>query len=257
MLQLKRTHKQAKEIIRRLKKSKKPFTFEIQNDTWKIKTKDSVVSTQFSNYSIDDINFIRMLKEYIIKNGTHLNCKKRISKKSPVYYQYSKNISPGMSFDKIINVDINSAYWETANMLKLMSTELYKKGLTLKKQTRLAAIGSLAKTVLVYEFDGKNDSFVTKIKNHETEFLWNIISGIVGELLIKAAKAAGNDFLFFWVDGIYLKGNAVNKVIDVFQKAGYQSKISTIESMQVFENKIIINGKQGDKTTEKPFPYRK
>lgn len=257
MLQLKRTHKQAREIIRRLKKSKSPFTFEIQNDTWKIKTNESVVSTQFSNYSIDDINFIRMLKEYIIKNGTHLQHKKKHRKQKPVYYQYSDKLESGMHFEDIVNIDINSAYWETANKLNLMSRELYLKGLQLKKQTRLAAIGSLARKKIVYQYDGTKDSFVTEIRNEETEFLWDVISGIVGDLLIKAANISGNDFLFFWVDGIYIKGKSVNKIASVFEKAGYQYKISQIEFMHIYDNKILIQGKEGDKKNEKPFPWRK
>ena len=135
-----------------------------------------------------------------------------------------------------------------------------------RKQVRLAAIGSLAKKRKVYTYDGVHERQLEVIRSEKTEVLWDVICNKVGQCLVDVARACGDDFIFFWVDGVYVHKRATKKVVALFKKWGYESKVNELKSIDVTEKNIFVNLsnpeiylKNGVEMTKirKPFPMRR
>lgn len=243
------THDQVRSCIRQYMKHGVPFRYEIQNETISIKSPCGSYTSRGGDYTIDEINFIKKVKQHVIKNEIHLGFNR--PKKKIAYFLYGKSLKPGAVFLDCVNIDLTAAYWTTAYRLGIITPQIYKEGNRHRKQIRLSAIGSLAKKKRVYEFDGKKQ--VSKhIFRSPTDHLWDVICQEVGSVLIKSAIKCKNDFLFFWVDGIYIKGSRVKEVESMFSIHGYESKSNKIKKIEVTDRNILVD--TGEKI--KPFVFR-
>ena len=241
-----------------------------------------------SAFPANELHFIKSVKDYVVKNKTYQKVRnyfrKDGSEKRIKYFYYNKTVKPGDIFEGCYEVDIKNCYWDTAYFhYNLFSKEIYEKGLTVSKKSRLAAIGAFAKIQLVVEFDGKNQKKLPNIRSKKTEFLWHTICHKIGKTIYKSSKLATDDFLFFWVDGVFLKSKSQVKTLQKFlKKNGYQSSVSycewikfennglTVKSIEkgkwvIEKERIPFIGKDGKKYVrikehkvwkdERPFPY--
>ncbi len=243
------THSQVRSCINQYIKLGIPFIYEIQNETITVKSPAGSYNSRGGDYSIDEVNFIKKVKQYIVKNNIHFDYDK--PGKDVPYFLYGKNLKQGSVFDSCINIDLTAAYWTTAYKLGMITSQLYKEGNKHRKQVRLSAIGALAKKKRVYEFDGKTQTSKT-IHRSETEHLWDVICMEVGKVLIKASIKCKEDFLFFWVDGIYIRGKSAATVESIFGNMGYKFKTKKINKIEVTERNLLVHadGKI------KPFVFR-
>lgn len=144
------------------------------------------------------------------------------------YYQLDlKNFNTKNNFiPTIYNIDIKAAYATALLNKKYIDAVLYNKIMTLPKLDRLAIVGMLATKKNIYEFkDGEEINYFTEFWDGtgEARKIFFEASKIVDELLIDCRKIAGGDFLFFWVDGIYLKtGNKINEICEHLTAAGFK-----------------------------------
>ena len=110
-----------------------------------------------------------------------------------------------MEFEDCIEFDINKAYYNVAYKLGYIGKEFYEKCLGLEKFTRLALIGSIATQKYVYHFEkGKCEEYEIN-KDERLRRVWFHIVSVVDDCLFAFAKLAGDNFLMYWVDGIYLQ----------------------------------------------------
>jgi len=107
-------------------------------------------------------------------------------------------------YPEIINVDIKNAYPQTLfnfgclteNTFNYLNTEI-------NKIDRLKAVGMIATNKIIYEFKkGKCFNSYTK-SNKENRNLFKAVCFEVGKNMNDCAQLIKDDFLFFWVDGIY------------------------------------------------------
>ena len=255
-------------MIKQMVKQRVPFVLRQTNQRMELKSELGNYSNIESEFPASELNFIQSVKKYILANGlehTIVNkFKRKEDKKKIKYYMYSRKLKPGMTFSNCYEIDLNSAYWNTAHQLGLLSDALYQKGKTVSKISRLAAIGSLAKKVKVYEFDGKEQKLKKIIRSEETEFLWDTICYTVGEVMKEVSKACGDDFVFFWTDALFIKPNSVNLAKQVFKAAGYDFKMEKVDLIQVTDQHLIVTGKgktqivNGEKVfvNKRPFPFQ-
>jgi len=103
----------------------------------------------------------------------------------------------------------------------------------------LVALGSLAKSVDVYKFSRKKLKFIKPIKS-DTEKLWVEICAVIDDLMGEIKKDCGEDFIFYWVDAIFVKVSAVNKVKQILKKHGYSYKTNKITKIKCKYNKAIV-----------------
>ncbi len=185
--------------------------------------------------------------------------------KKVLYFKYNPRLKPGDTVNDCINIDIDSAYWNTAHYFNLISDDIYNRGLQHRKQVRLSAIGSLAKKKRVYQYDGIKQRLVNIQKNENTFFLWDLICDHIGEVMGNIQKQCKNDFIFFWVDGIYVKKGAQKKVESLLKKEGFNCKSERLKSIEITERNTfvhLINPKKRIKDKKEtevwslPFPFR-
>lgn len=268
---MKASHDQIINTIDWYIKRRIPFDYELQNETITIRSKFGSYTTANFEYTIDELNFIKKVKHSIISNGLYEMYKGRYQSERSIkgikYYMHSRKLRPDDVFTNIMNVDLDSAYWETAYKYNLLSEEIYREGLKVRKQVRLTAIGSLAKKTRRYKFDGKKQKKLDPKRSEFTEMLWSLICDHIGKLITSVVKECEKDFVFFWVDGIYVRPGAEKKVQRLFKKAGYNSDIALCETVQITHRHIwvtciekkkikIIDGKEMEIDTW-PFPFRK
>ncbi len=226
------THDKARATISFYLKHKIPFKYEIQNETITITCKLGSYSTFAKTYTIDEINFIKKVKQHIIKNELNLPYLDATPGKVK-YFMYGDALKDGAKIGDMVNIDISSAYWETANAMGLFSDAIYEQGNKIRKQARLAALGSLAKKKRIYEFDGKVQIKHPIKRSEQTEKIWDVICEKVGQVLTDAANACGKDFYFFWIDGIYVKKRAMETVTSVFKQHGYGYKVNEYKEITI------------------------
>ena len=217
-----------------------------------------------------ELSFIKSVKHNIIKNEIYNdipnNFKTEKDKDKIKYVSYNKKYDTGDYIENVKEIDLKSAYWETSNYTGLLTPEIYLKGGEVSKQSRLAAIGSLAKKVKTISFDGRKESYDGIKRSELTEFLWDVISHKVGQVMLKGVKASKNDYLFFWVDAIFVRGESVDRIVKLFADLGYNSSVHHCEWVKFEDDTIVVHseakGKYKERNGEKvwiakrPFPFK-
>lgn len=151
-------------------------------------------------------------------------------------YAFNRKVLDIMNYDagtvhKIKNVweaDITKAYYKTALNLNLITEEFYNKCLQIPKNDRLRLIGSIAtfKTIQYYEAGILNEDATEIIENEDLREAWFKICSYVDEAMQLFKAALKDNFLFYWVDGIYFRG--FDTVEDFVKKAGFDNNIDFI-----------------------------
>lgn len=134
-------------------------------------------------------------------------------------------------------VDISGAYWAMAK--QFIPDNVYQRGLTVSKKTRLAALGALAKTTTDMYFDGK--TFVNTCTHTETtRDLFFYCALKVGEIMNMLRIMCGYS-LFYWVDAIFTKNEKdVQYIFAALQNLGLDGKQFLCERITADDNKILV-----------------
>lgn len=198
--------------IRGLKIGKQDFKVVCTNRTTRIFTKDATyVYGCGGGLSFIQLNrFVRMkaeAKRNIAEKDLAFPKKEYTDVK---YFNYTPkllSLGVGEVLDQCTSFDVNMAYYNAAYNLGIIGDEFYRECQDLDKPDRLMLIGCLAtkKRHSVY-VSGHLVARPYSVYNEELRSAWFNIVANVNECLESFANAAGNRFLFYWVDGIYLIG---------------------------------------------------
>jgi hypothetical protein len=213
-------------------------SYELYSAVWNCKTFRK-------GFTPEDLQFIKKVKKYARNPEIIMKYIDKDYQEKPIeYIKVNENVKVGDRFDNVICVDINSAYWVTAFQLGIIDEPTYQKGKKIDKIVRLASLGSLAKKTETFEFDGERMIQKTVERSHETENLWFAICDKVGSLMSNLSKKIGNDFITYWVDGIYFVNTPENyKIItETFKAEGYACKIEQVSSIVFNESDFVITG---------------
>lgn len=259
-------------------KHKIPFLLYQTNESLLLESKLGRYTNLESKFPAKEIWFIGAVKKYIVDNELYKkvknNFRRKDSKSKIKYFSYNRKYKPGDVFEDCYEVDMKQAYFETAYKMKpaLIPDHLYKRATNpdapdkpISKRVRLAAIGSLARTRRRVRFDGTKQIQLKPERQKKTEFLWDTICYRVGKIMSKMAKQAGDDFIFFWVDALFVKESALKRVTEMMKKAGYNYSVTKVKKITFREKDILVDGKVKrvkDRATkrwvnknERPFPY--
>ena len=60
--------------------------------------------------------------------------------------------------------------------------------------------------------------------------------------MLNVSEAIGNDFIFYWVDGIYCKNTSENlsMVSSAFMDAGFTSKMEIVKKIEFFDDSFVV-----------------
>lgn len=219
------------------------------------------VRTNNESLPLGQLIYIQLVKKYILKNGLEKKIPK-IDKKNIKFYVYSEEVRVGAIFKNCFELDLSSAYWETANKLGLISPDLYAKAPTinpvtnepyLSKRVRVACIGSLAKVERKFTFNGKRLITHKPIRSIDTEHIWDYVCYKTGKVMMEAAKVAEEDFILFWTDAIFVTSEKAKRAVEkVFKQAGYDFKLKLpVKRIEFTEREILITNSEKIRS----FPY--
>lgn len=241
-----------------------------------------------AKFPSDELSFIKSVKQYVLKNNIHEKIPNEFTteedKKKIRYFHYDRKFKPGDVITGYGEVDMKSAYWITSFNEGVIDKKIFdtgNNGLTTKsgkhidisKKSRLAAIGSLAKRSRKYEYTGTGKEFAhPAVTSVDTEFLWDTICYKTGNVMAAVMEELGDDFGFFWVDAMFVKKEAIEKVKKLFKKYGYESSVYNCEEISFHDRKIVVKSKDKGKwvkrrnhetkkmeriwTDLRPFPYQ-
>jgi hypothetical protein len=245
-------------------KYKIPYTLEIKGTRHIFKSRRGEYMSMSSEFPAKELSFIKSVKENVIKNQLYLEIpnkfKSERSKNKIKHYSYSKKYKSGNFISNVVEIDLKRAYWDIANNMNILDNEIYLKGKeeVVSKQSRLAAIGSFAIKSRILGFDGEKETNSGIIRSKLTEFIWDTISYRIGKIMKQAEVIAGNEFIFFWVDAIFVKKGSEKKIVKLFSDLGFSSSIYHCEWVKIKENKIYVHSEEHKKKDKdnliRPFP---
>lgn len=228
--------------------NKLPFTFvssgssnELYSYAWNFKSLDK-------SFDIKNMNFVKKVKKYAIDNEVALKFLSYDYRDLDIQYIKIKDkVKEGDVFEDVCCLDIKNAYWQTAVLMGVISNELYEEGLSKDKVTRLASLGSLAKRKDVFKFDGETYKLVETIRSVETENIWFGICKRVSDIMQELVALLGDDFVFYWVDGIYFKRSDENikKINDFLDNCSYECKFEDVSKIEFFKDQFKVYSKLG------------
>jgi hypothetical protein len=128
--------------------------------------------------------------------------------------------------------------------------------MAMPKTERLPAIGMIAKkSVWITYTAGKAENWELKEGFYANIFFYVIQQ--ITDLMAWAAEIAGDSFLFYWVDGLFVKNSIPKKKLEeitrIFSEQGYYFKYEKVENCNIVRDgdKLLINMiKNGQ---EKPY----
>jgi hypothetical protein len=168
----------------------------------------------------------------------------------------SKNGLKPCSYKTVLNLDITSAYPYCLFINKLITLDTFNYLMALPKNERLPAIGMIAKKSVWIDYQ-KGKATTWDVKTGEYANIFFFVIQQITDLMAWAAEIAGDSFLFYWVDGLFVKNsiskNKLKEITDIFAEQGYYYKYENVKNFSVVRenDKLYINMiKNGD---EKPY----
>lgn len=204
-----------------------------------------------------EVGFVNKVKGYIRKNDIALRFKTDYFDKDVLYMEADPGLV-GKTFDNVVEIDIDQAYWETAYQLGVISEDLYSIGSSdeISKRGRMVCLGSLAKKVNHYSFKGKQLIKQDIERSEETENIWFTICKRVSDVMLEITEKIGPDYIFFWVDGIYVQNNpeSIEKAQTIIAEYGYNSKVKPIFKIDCQEKFLFVQPDENDPKSKR-FNY--
>ena len=161
----------------------------------------------------------------------------------PTGYKYfdfagAEKIKEGDS--DIYCIDINSAYLSVLLRDKIVTQKDFDTIMTKgQKKHRLQALGMFAKNPVIIDF---KKGVPTEYKTDTDPFKWIFYHAVNETFLAMDAvkKKMLNEFLFYWVDGIFIRGDP-NRAVNILKEMGFDSKIERVKNIKIKERVITFD----------------
>lgn len=227
-------------------------TEKILNDISKNEGKYYLEQTTYTDTIIDQNQNKIIVAPNFTANNTFIASKKIISdyENSGIYLEnipqsviryYNLNNNE-FFFERAILIDINAAYPTALKNTGIISNETFNFLMRLKKIQRLKAIGMLASSKFVYEFEKGELISTRKTDRNKYADIYFYASYEIGEILQKCSVLNKNDFLFYWFDGIYIRPNWIYaaEIMKLLKENNFEFSVSWIENFSAKELKNCI-----------------
>lgn len=145
----------------------------------------------------------------------------------------------------LVEMDITKAYYQVCRNKDLITEEFYQKCLELPKDVRLKLIGSIATITYLHEYKEGKLIDITIKKDDDLRKVWFNICHAVDTVMGDIANAVPvNDFLFYWVDGIYFKKGSVSDNIhiakSIMKNANFDFTIEYLKKVEIKNKAGVI-----------------
>lgn len=151
------------------------------------------------------------------------------------YYHSKPMIPPDIGSCYLI--DIDSAYLSVLKNFDIITDKTYNYiNFKCPKKERLVAVGMLAQRKFVYQIEFGNVISEPEIIEAPTRYLFNLCIQEVDNAMQKIAKELSDSYLFYWVDGIYLKTKEAGlRAMEILKECGFKSKIIQLKEFRCLE----------------------
>ena len=160
--------------------------------------KESVTYTD-SKTNNKIFSIVRKIKKEVEPSLAEIN--RIVSKKDFSYFSTGSDLGSFCS-DSVSNIDLNSAYLTVLHRDGIIGDHLHELINDLPKVERLKVLGLLAYEPDVFEFRNGEPYKEYTQKNPFKNVFFYAVNG-VSEAMHEAKRFLKDDFIFFWVDGIY------------------------------------------------------
>lgn len=160
--------------------------------------------------------------------------------------------------DKMYNIDIKSAYASVLWNHGLITDRTRRYMKKLSKKNRLACVGMLASRKDHYQMVGREVTSKSKEVNSMSNWFYFCVNR-TNEIMMKCKEIAGESFLFFWVDGIFLSDySKVKPVSDYLRSIGYRYSFDLCTNIKYSENDNIskLRYNKGEEVKELFLPKK-
>lgn len=205
-----------------------------------------------------ELNLIKQVKNYC--EGLNLRIKVN---RDFISYIKVNNFNNAIYKRDIWEVDLTAAYWNLAFKYRFINKGIYLKGLNMdddgnlikpiknkygnvynhvSKMARLIALGNLAKIKTHFYFDGFKYMVPRSERSDKTENIFFKVSMETDSIMKMLSMIAGDDYLFYWVDAIYVKSErALNLVCDyITNEVGMNFKITKIYKLLKTSSYVMV-----------------
>jgi hypothetical protein len=234
------------QYIETLKKKKKTFKVAITGYTTIIECEN------YKYYFTKSINgksifnlYNKLIKEIKDRTGDKIIERNKINYYKVSNYLIDLPFNEPIELPEVFNIDISGAYPQTLLNLNLCSQKLYSELMELDKIARLKIIGMIACSKSIYYYvNGNCESDEIKVNQNNRNLFFNIVNN-VGECINKCSEAVKDDFLFYWVDGIYFRSEESKyKIFEIMKEFNYsysEEKLKNFVACKKMSKREIIN----------------
>lgn len=241
-----------------LQKLEEEFTLIKINNSFKLESSyfGSLSSSGNRNIPPAELGFIKRVRNHIMKEAIYENFIEKLYYPKDIQYVAVNYREVGTEIHNLIEIDIDEAYFKTAKILNVIDDKIYQEGRKesgkISKLGRLIALGTLARKEDRYHFKGRQLRKET-VRSTLTENIWYSICKRVSDVMYEAKKIAGDEFILYWVDGIYVVNDPekVKLIIELFKSFGYDVKIKSNLSVKYTSDQILVTD-NNEKVT-RPF----
>lgn len=237
-------------LLQYLKKNKIPYKIKKTLYTMEIESKLGITKWISNESSVpkNELFFINQLKKACekIDYRTYGN----INSSDINYFNLPENV---FTKKNCYEVDISGAYWHFAK--EFLPLEVYNAGLKVSKGTRLAALGSLAKTTSYIDFDG--DGFIYReTQTADTRNLFFYCAKKTSEIIHSIFQVCESP-VFFWVDAVFVANKKdLDYIYAVLELNGMGGKTFFCEKIVSTDLAVNVYSKQHYKEKEPENEYR-
>ena len=217
------------------------FTLKISNYTANLKAGEH--NYLFAEDIIDTKAF-----RYYQKMNKQLGGEIREIPQNVKYHDFSGLTKSEETIEDIICIDISSAYLSVLKNEKVISEETFdwinntstknKKS----KTARLKSVGMFASNPMKLIFENGE---ITDFEQKRNPFAWVFFLACqkTGEAMELCKKELGDDFLFYWVDGIFFRNNQekIAKITEILKTLGFKSKLENVNNLRKSEKTLLFN----------------
>ncbi len=174
------------------------------------------------------------------------------------YFNFSAEDNLQRADSVVYNVDIKSAYASILRQHAIISKKTHGYMSRLSKKDRLACVGMLASRKDIFNMVGKVATSSHKELSSYASWFYFCVNR-TNEIMKECQLRIGNDFLFFWVDGIFFNGKSnIDVVCKVLNDLGYRYSIDTCTEMklEVSDKRKVLTYNKGTEFKELTLPKK-
>lgn len=214
-------------------------TFVIKHGTYTTTIETDKGKRKFQTNTFPNRVFIaaKMIRKDILNSefGRQIMAEKH----SKLNFGHHQNLQP-FKAKRVLNIDISSAYATCLFANGLITENTYQYLQQLRKGERLPAIGMLARSQCVFEYDKGVCTDVRPVTADTAQIFYFLIEEI-SLIMESIAWILGKHYFFYWVDGVFFSENTpknlITQVERVIQEKGYKYKYECVTDFSLKKEK--------------------